>query len=121
MLPESATNVGDGDTSVPLLADILPGIIGADLQVLETIVAKGIIAIDHHVVALAIDHLLQVESPAPDVRLDAIHQLRGGRFPEIALRGVFRRTTQHHRPRLTVESQIGNEIAIALLFCDPRS
>ena len=31
LLPESAANVGDGDTSVPLLADILPGIIRTDL------------------------------------------------------------------------------------------
>ena len=118
---DATADIGDTNTLLPLLTDIILGIIRVNLEILETLITIGIITKGNDIFATAIGHLMQVETLVPYLRLDAAHQIVVGIGSEVALRYEFGILTHHDEPLLTIEGEVGDAVAIALLLRNPRS
>ena len=72
---KAATDICNADALLPLFTDIALWIVGADLKVLETLIAVGIVAEGNNILASTIGHLMQIEASVPHLKLDAAHHV----------------------------------------------
>ena len=72
---KTAADIGDADALLPLFTDIALWIVGADLKVLETLIAVGIDAEGNNIISSTIGHLMQIEASVPQLKLDASHHV----------------------------------------------